>query len=75
MVARNIEGNEMLEMNVLLRVVTTLEVEEDQFDLYRYSYNYGQNMGLSMTLYDEAISSNFKGSCTKVFIWFSRIRR
>jgi hypothetical protein len=33
MVARNIEGSEMLEMNVLLRVVTTLEVEEDQFDI------------------------------------------
>jgi hypothetical protein len=43
-------------MNVLLRVVTTLEVEEDQFDQYRYSYNYGQNVGLSMTLYDEALS-------------------
>jgi hypothetical protein len=67
MVERNIEGSEMLEMNVLLRVVTTLEVEEDQFDQYRYSYNYGQNVGLSMTLYDEALSSNFKGSCTICF--------
>jgi hypothetical protein len=67
MVARNIEGSEMLEMNVLLRVVTTFVVDENQFDHYRYSYNYGQNVGLSMTLYDEAISSNFKGPCTICF--------
>ncbi|CAJ2677449.1 unnamed protein product [Trifolium pratense] len=42
MVASNIEGSGMLKFNVLLRVVTTLEVEEDQ------SGRFGENVGFSM---------------------------
>jgi hypothetical protein len=38
MVAHNTEGSGVFKMNVLLRVVTTLEVKEEQFDHYHYSY-------------------------------------
>jgi hypothetical protein len=71
MVARNTEESGTLEMNVLLRVVTTLEVEEDQFNHYHDSYYHQENVGFSMKSYVNAISSNFKGPCSVCFEEFN----
>ncbi|RHN42583.1 putative chromatin regulator PHD family [Medicago truncatula] len=58
MVALNIEECGTLEMNVLLRRVTTLEVEEDGLDQYYQCSISQQNVGLSLKSVDETISNS-----------------
>ncbi|CAL5214110.1 unnamed protein product [Lathyrus oleraceus] len=60
MVALNSEELELMEMNVLLRVVTTME--EDH-----YNYNGGQNVGLPARLDIDTTSSNSKDHCSICF--------
>ncbi|KAK2384242.1 hypothetical protein QL285_071607 [Trifolium repens] len=62
MVAHNTEGSGVFKMNVLLRVVTTLEAHFDSS-----SYYHEQNVGFPMKLSVKSISSNFTGQYSICF--------
>ena len=64
MVALNIEESETLEINVLLRRVTTLVVEEDGLNEYYQSSICQQNVGLSLKSDDETTSNSSDDECS-----------